>query len=461
MTEPRKLLEQAIDLSASYLETLNTRPVQAAASYAEMVEAFSEPLPENGRDPSEVIDHLAVTAEPGITATGASRYFGFVVGGAVPAAMAADVLVTAWDQPNGLTFGTPATAAIERVAGMWIKDILHLPMTASVGFVTGGLMANFTGLAAGRHHVMAAAGWDVETLGLQGAPHIRIISGAERHATIDMALRYLGIGSGRVEEIATDDQSRIELDSLHELLAAGSGPTIVTLAAGNVNTGAFDPIERAIEIAHEYGAWVHIDGAFGLWAAAAPSRRFLIKGYEKADSWAVDAHKWLNVPYDCGIAIVAHEESHRIPLGAKASYLIRSEGDPDPFELVPEFSRRARGVPVYAALASLGRSGIAELIERGCADARHFGASVSSIPGAEVLNDVVLNQVLVRFGDDDAATNAVVEGVIADGVAYVTPTMWHGRAAMRFSVANWQTTTEDIDLAVESIKRVCERQGIA
>jgi glutamate/tyrosine decarboxylase-like PLP-dependent enzyme len=274
-----------------------------------------------------------------------------------------------------------------------------------------------------------------------------------------MALRYLGIGSGHVEGVATDSQGRIELDSLHELLAAGNGPTLVTLAAGNVNTGAFDPIARAIDLAHEYGAWVHIDGAFGLWAAAAPTRRFLTEGMDHADSWAVDAHKWLNVPYDCGIAIVAHEESHRIPLGAKASYLIRSVGDPDPFELVPEFSRRARGVPVYAALASLGRSGVADLIERSCAHARHFAEGVSEIGGVVVLNEVVLNQVLVRFGDDDALTEAVIDGIIADGVAYVTPTTWHGVSAMRFSVANWQTTSDDIELTLASVARVVDRVG--
>jgi glutamate/tyrosine decarboxylase-like PLP-dependent enzyme len=269
-----------------------------------------------------------------------------------------------------------------------------------------------------------------------------------------MALRYLGIGSGRVQEVDTDEQSRIRLDELHDVLSAGSGPTIVCLAAGNVNTGAFDELGRAIDLAHEFDAWVHIDGAFGLWAAAAPSRRFLIEGFERADSWATDGHKWLNVPYDCGIAIVAHEESHRIPLGAKASYLIREGEDPDPFELVPEFSRRARGVPVYAALASLGRDGVADMIERGCMHARQFASALSAMDGVEVLNDVVLNQVLVRFADDDATTNAVIKGILADGTAYMTPSVWKGKAAMRISVANWQTSDADVAASVDAVERV-------
>jgi glutamate/tyrosine decarboxylase-like PLP-dependent enzyme len=454
MTEPRKLLERAAELAADYVESLPTRPVQAAASYHDMVVAFSEPLPEHGRDPAEVLEHIAATAEPGLVAMSSGRYFGFVVGGSVPAALAADVLVTGYDQNNGLTFGTPATAAIEKVAGGWIKDVLHLPATASVGFVTGGLMANFTGLMAGRHHVLAAAGWDVEALGLNGAPPVRVIASAERHATIDMALRYLGLGSGIVQEIETDDQSRIVLDSLRELLSAGSGPTLVCLAAGNVNTGAFDDLGRAIDLAHEFGAWVHIDGAFGLWAAATRTHRHLVEGYARADSWATDAHKWLNVPYDCGIAIVAHEESHRVPLGAKASYLIREGEDADPFELVPEFSRRARGVPVYAALSSLGRDGVADMIERGCVHAAQFAEQLGALDGVEILNDVVLNQVLVRFADDDAITNKVVAGVLADGTAYMTPSVWKGKAVMRISVANWQTTDADVAASVAAVERV-------
>jgi len=454
MTEPRKLLQQAVDHAAAYVETQPTRPIQARSSYATMLTAFTESFPEHGRDASDVIETLATTAEPGLVAMGSPRYFGFVVGGALPAALAADVLVSGWDQNTGLTFGTPSTAAIERVAASWVKDALHLPKTASVGFVTGGLMANFTGLASARHHVLAAAGWDVEVDGLQGAPRVNIIASAERHATIDMALRYLGIGSGHILAVATDAQSRIEIDSLHELLSSCSGPTIVCLAAGNINTGAFDDIGRATDLAHEFDAWVHVDGAFGLWAAAAPTRRFLVDGLERADSWATDAHKWLNVPYDCGIAIVAHEASHRIPLGGQASYLVREGGDADPFELVPEFSRRARGVPVYAALASLGREGLAEMIERCCAQARYFAARLGELDGARVLNDVVLNQVIVRFDDDDATTKAVIEGVLADGVAYMTPSTWKGQAVMRISVSNWQTTSHDVDLSFESVAKV-------
>jgi len=453
MTDTRALLHDAVDRAGDFIDSLGTRGVQATATYPEMVAAFAEPVPTHGRDAQAVLKDLATMAEPGLVAMGSGRYFGFVVGGSVPAAAAADVLVTGWDQNTGLTFGTPATAAIEHVAGDWIKELLHLPASATVGFVTGGLMANFTGLAAARHRVFADVGWDVEADGLHGAPALRLICGRERHATIDMAARYLGLGSRHMIEVATDEQSRIVLDDLRAALEGGAGPTVVCLAAGNVNTGAFDPLAEAIDLAHEYGAWVHVDGAFGLWAAAAPNRQYLTAGLERADSWATDGHKWLNVPYDCGIAIVAHEQAHRQPLGAKAAYLIREGGDPDPFELVPEFSRRARGVPVYAALASLGRDGVADLIERCCTYAADFGTSLNAVDGISVLNDVVLNQVLVRFSDSDEVTNEVAAAVLAEGVAYMTPTVWKGHAALRISVTNWRTNASDVAAAVDSIVR--------
>ena len=424
-----------------------------------MLAAFNEPLQQGPREPTEVLDQLASKADPGITAMGSGRFFGFVIGGAVPGALAADLLVTAWDQNTGLLFVTPAVAAVEHVAGQWVCDLLGLPQQSTVGFVTGGCMANFTCLAAARHHVLAKAGWDVERDGLQAAPTVRVIASAERHATVDIALHYLGLGSGTVQQVETDGQSRIYLESFRRVLESGEGPTIVSLAAGNVNTGAFDPIAEAIDLAHEHGAWVHIDGAFGLWAAVSQDLRHLVEGVERADSWATDAHKWLNVPYDCGIAIVAQADAHRSAMGAKASYLIQSDADPDPFELVPEFSRRARGVPVWAAMASLGRDGVVDLVDRCCSHARRFADRFSAMDDAEVLNDVVLNQVLVRFRDDDEVTQAVIAGVLEEGTAFMTGTTWKGVAAMRVSVSNWRTTAADVDASVDAVRRVLESIG--
>jgi len=314
-------------------------------------------------------------------------------------------------------------------------------------------MANFTGLAAGRHAVLAREGWDVEESGLQGAPRVRVIASQERHATIDVAVHLLGLGSGTVEALETDGQSRIRVADLERALAAGSGPALVSLAAGNVNTGAFDPLAEAIEVAHSYGAWVHVDGAFGLWAGASESLRPLVAGVEQADSWATDAHKWLNVPYDCGISIVRDQAALRAAMGVRAAYLVQGGGLPDPMDLVPEFSRRARGVPVWAALSALGRTGVAELIERCCAHARRFADGFAAMEGAEVLNDVVLNQVLVRFDEDDAVTRAVVAAVQDGGEAYPSGTTWKGLAGMRVSVSNWRTTEADVDRTLAAVQR--------
>jgi glutamate/tyrosine decarboxylase-like PLP-dependent enzyme len=462
MTEPLpaaqwRALDHARDRAYEWLASVPTRPVGPAATYDDMVKVLGGPLPETGVDPAAVVDALAVAIEPGLTAMASGRFFGFVIGGALPAGLATDWLVTAWDQNTGLATVTPGTVAAEAVAGGWVTGLLGLPEGSSVGFVTGGCMANMTGLAVGRHHVLAAAGWDVEADGLQGAPRVHVVVPDERHATIDLALRYLGLGAATAHHVATDDQGRVELPALAAALDACAGePTLVSLAAGNVNTGSFDPIAPAVDMAHEHGAWVHVDGAFGLWASASPAYRHLTQGVERADSWATDAHKWLNVPYDCGIAVTRHPATHRQTFGTHAAYLIESEGTADSFELVPEFSRRARGVPVYAVLRSLGRQGIADLVERCCAHARHFAEALGAVPGVAVLNDVVLNQVLVRFDDDDRVTERVVDGVLADRTAFLGPTRYKGRAAMRISVCGWQTTEDDVDQGVEAVLRALE-----
>ena len=450
-------LDRAHSHAGTWLTSLPDRPVAAAASYEELLKAFDEPLPEQGVPPDVVVDELAATIEPGLTAMPGGRFFGYVIGGTLPASLGADWLVSAWDQNTGLLTLSPGVIAAETVAARWVLGLAGLPLDCSVAFVTGGCMATFTGLAVGRHHVLAAAGWDVEADGLQGAPPVRVVVPDERHATVDLALRYLGLGGRTARLVATDDQSRLRLDDLAAALREGAGgPTLVTLQAGNVNTGAFDPMAEAIDLAHEHGAWVHVDGAFGLWAAASPAQRHLVRGYERADSWSTDAHKWLNVPYDCGLAMTRHPLDHRQTFGAHASYLMESAGPPDPIELVPEFSRRSRGVPVYAALRSLGRAGVADLVERCCAHARSLASELAAVPGVEVLNDVVLNQVLLRFDDSDDVTAAVVDRVLADRAVFLTPTVYKGRTAMRVSIVGWRTTVDDVEVAVAAVLRALE-----
>jgi glutamate/tyrosine decarboxylase-like PLP-dependent enzyme len=351
---------------------------------------------------------------------------------------------------------------VEEVAAGWVLELLGLPNTASVGFTTGCSMANFTALAAARHAVLARVGWDVETQGLFGAPEIEVVTGEEAHATILSALQMLGLGRDRVKRVAMDAQGRMVPEALREILAGvagGSGPLIVCAQAGNVNTGSFDPLEEIVPLVRERGGWLHVDGAFGLWAGAVPSLSHLVRGAEQADSWATDAHKWLNVPYDSGIVIVAHPEPHRAAMTISAAYLAQAEGcERDPFDWVPEFSRRARGFTVWAALRSLGRSGVKDLVERCCALARRFAERLESEPGVEILNEVVLNQVLVRFsspngGDADALTREVIARVQADGTCWLGGTTWHGRAAMRISVSNWSTTEGDVDVSAAAILR--------
>jgi glutamate/tyrosine decarboxylase-like PLP-dependent enzyme len=437
--ELRELLELTAGIAADFYESLPERAVFPAVDADELRNAFGGPLPEAPTDPRTVITELAAAADPGLIAEAGGRYFGFVIGGAVPASLAADWLSSAWDQNAGLYICGPSAAIVEDVAGAWLVELLGLPEHASFGFVTGGQMASFTALAAARHHVLAKAGWDVEQRGLNGAPPIRTIVGEKRHGTIDRALRMLGLGAP-TDILPADDQGRL----LAEHLRIGDEATIVCAQAGEVNTGAFDPFD-AIADARDAApnAWIHIDGAFGLWAAVSDSLRPLVAGSDRADSWATDAHKWLNVPYDSGIAFTAHPESHSASFSARAAYLVADGNTREQIDWNPEHSRRARGFPVYAAIRSLGRTGIVEMIERCCARARQFAAGIEQL-GAEVLNDVELNQVLFRFATDEETT-AAMRAVQESGEAWMSGTTWDGRAAIRISVSNWLTSEDDIE----------------
>ncbi|HWZ28548.1 MAG TPA: aminotransferase class V-fold PLP-dependent enzyme [Gemmatimonadales bacterium] len=450
-------LDAAVHAARAYLAGLPTRPVGARASVAELQAALGGPLPEEGTDAARVVADLARNADGGIVASAGPRYFGFVIGGSLPAALGADWLTSAWDQNAGIYVTSPAAAVVEDVAAGWLLDLFGLPGTASVGFVTGCQMANATCLAAARHAVLRKAGWDVEQQGLFGAPEIDVVVGAEAHVTIFVALRLLGLGASRVRTVPVDGQGRMRADLLRQALAATQGPAIVCAQAGNVNTGAFDPLDEITRITRERGAWLHVDGAFGLWAATSPAHRALTKGIERADSWATDAHKWLNVPYDCGIAIVADSSAHRGAFTASAAYLEKSADQRrDPEDWTPEFSRRGRGFTVYAALRSLGKRGVAELVQRNCAQALAMAERLSKGPGVEILNDVVLNQVLARFtpsggGDADAHTRTVVERVQNEGTCWLSGTTWQGKGAMRISVSGWNTTNEDIARSADAI----------
>jgi glutamate/tyrosine decarboxylase-like PLP-dependent enzyme len=448
-------LGEAFERATTYLDGLPERPVGPRATAADLRHALGGPLPQQPTDPQEVIAHLAKSVEDGLLPSGSGRFFGFVFGGATPAALAADWLTTAWDQNAGLYAAAPAAAVVEEVAASWLVELFGLPASTSVGFVTGAQMANFTGLAAARHDVLRRAGWDVERDGLIGAPKVRVLAGAERHDTVDRALRFLGLGTNCIEPIEVDNQGRMRADALPTI----KGPTIICAQVGNVNTGAIDPIAEICDRAHAAGAWVHVDAAFGLWAAVSPTLKTQLHGIGQADSWATDAHKWLNVPYDSGLVLCAHPDAHRAAMAVRASYLIHDEhGERDALEFNPEFSRRARGFPVYAAIRALGREGIAEIVERCCALARRFADTLAA-NGIVVLNDVVLNQVLVRFGEDDELTRAVVRAVQDEGTCWMSGTTWQGKAAMRISVSNWTTNEEDVDRSAAAVLAVAERLG--
>ena len=452
MDEREAALRRAAELGLDFLRGLGERHVGPRADAPAIRERLGTVLPETGTDAVRVVEELAAAVDPGIVASVGPRYYGFVVGGALPAAAGADWLTGAWSQNAALHAVSPAAAAAEQVAGEWMLDLLGLPADASFGLPTGAGLGNAIGLAAGRHAVLARAGWDVEARGLYGAPEITVVIGDEAHATVLTALQYLGLGRDRVTRIPADEQGRMRADAARDAIAAAAGPLLVVAQAGNVNTGAFDPLpELADAVAGHPNAWLHVDGAFGLWAAASPALRHLVAGVERADSWSTDAHKWLNVGYDCGFVATRDPEAHHAAMSASASYLMRSE-QRENWEWTLDSSRRARGFTLYAAIRSLGREGVQALVERCCALARRIADRLREADGVEILNEVVLNQVLVRFGDD-ARTRAVIGQVQADGTAWMGGTTWHGVAAMRISVSNWSTTEADADRTAEAILR--------
>jgi glutamate/tyrosine decarboxylase-like PLP-dependent enzyme len=450
MTDRYSALDHAARHANRWLDSLPTRPVPPRASAAEIVKALGTELPDNPTQADEVIELLASACEPGLTAMPSGRFFGMVIGGSHPAALAADWLVSAWDQNAVLRAVSPAHAAVEDVASAWLLDLLGLPPASGVGFVTGATMSIFTCLAAARDAVLRRVGWDVSVNGLFGAPRVRVLVGAQRHDTVDLALRYLGMGAP--EAVRADDQGRIDPGALADALDGSSAPTIVVLQAGNLHSGAFDPYPQAIEAAHAHGAWVHIDGAFGLFAAASPATRRLVTGYEQADSWTTDGHKTLNVPYDCGIAIVADRAAlHAAMKLGDMDYFIQDAAG-DSHDTVPESSRRARAIPVWALLRSLGRQGVADLVDGFCRHAKSFAAGIQAIDGAAVENDVVFSQVCASFGSDER-TVEVGRRLMADGTVWMTGSRWHGKAVLRISVSNWSTTDEDVARSLAALRR--------
>ena len=458
MTDPRSdfdpLLDRVRDLATEYLASLPERHVGARADAARVAERLRSPLPDTGEDPIAVLERLARDIDPGLVASAGPRYFGFVIGSALPASVGADWLTAAWDQNGALHALSPAAAAAEQVAGEWMKDLLGLPSEASHGLPTGAGLGNAIGMAAARHALLDRAGWDVEARGLYGAPEIEVIIGEDAHATVLTALQYLGLGRERVTSLPTDDQGRARADALEDALAAAAHrPVLVCAQAGNVNSGAFDPVhEMAAMLRRHANAWLHVDGAFGMWAATVPRLRHLVRGIGEADSWATDAHKWLNIGYDCGFVAVRDVVAHRAAMATHAAYLMPSDVNRENWEYVVDSSRRARGFALYAGLRSLGRGGVCALVDRCCRLAERMAEGVASVPEARILNDVVLNQVLVRFGDDDARTRQVIERVQASGEAWMGGTTWQGQAAMRISISNWSTTGADVDRTVEAIR---------
>ncbi|MCU1381772.1 MAG: aspartate aminotransferase family protein [Acidobacteria bacterium] len=459
-------LARALDLARGYIASRAARPVRATATLGELRHALAGPLPEHPIDPTAVIDALARAVDPGLVTTTGPRYFGFVIGGALPATVAAEWLTAVWDQAATLYVMSPAAAVVEEIAGAWLIDLFGLPPHSSFGFVTGCHMANFTALCAARHELLRRAGWDVEADGLQGAPRLRVLVGAEVHVSVVAALRMLGIGSNQIVRVAADDQGRMRPDALAAALDAGAAetPTIICAQAGNVNSGAFDPLDAIADLAGGHQAWLHVDGAFGLWAAVSSTLTHHVRGLARVDSCATDAHKWLNVPYDSGLVFVAHPAAHRAAMSMSAAYLVRSPDEPrEPMDWVPESSRRARGFAVYAALRSLGRSGVRDMIDRCCRLARRFADRLAQEPSIRILNDVVLNQVLVRIEpagkDADAATRDALRIVQEEGVCWLGGSRWHDMDAMRISVSNWATTDDDVDRSADAIIRTARRQA--
>jgi glutamate/tyrosine decarboxylase-like PLP-dependent enzyme len=458
------LLRRTAELAIAWRTGLEDRRVGAdpALTPETLRATLGGPLPQDGTDAWTVVSDLARDADPGLIAMSGPRYFGFVIGGSVPAALAADWLTSAWDQNAGLYLATPSAAMVEEVAGAWLVELLGLPVGTSVGFATGATMASTTCLAAARGAVLRAAGWDVEEEGLIGAPGVRVLVGADVHLSVLMALRYLGLGRGRAERVATDAQGRMDPDALTMALEGHTGPLIVCAQAGEVNTGAFDPFGQVVEVVRRHpGAWLHVDGAFGLWAAATPRLRHMLDGHAGADSWATDGHKWLNVPYDSGFAFVRDAAAHRAAMAGSAAYLPEGPGATrDPWNYVPELSRRARGFAAYAAIRELGANGIAALVERDHDLARRMADRLETHPAVTIVNEVVLNQVLVGIRDDDELTRDVIARVQREGTTWLGATTFQGKVRMRVSVSGWHTTTADIDRSADAILR-CLDEALA
>jgi len=462
----RDSLTLAAQHALSHLENLDRLPVTAAASLETLRSRFGKPLAAEGLPPERVVEELVRDAEGGLIGSAGGRFFAWVVGGSLPAALAADWLTAAWEQNAGIYVAGPAAAVTEEVAGQWLKELLGIPAHASFAFVTGCQMAHATCLAAARHALLARRGWNVERQGLYGAPPIRIVTSDERHGSFDRAVRLLGLGLDQVVRLPSDRQGRMRADALERALADGAGPasaggpTIVLLLAGDLNIGAYDSFETLIPIARRHDAWVHVDGAFGLWAAASPRYRHLTAGVEAADSWATDGHKWLNVPYDCGYAFIADPVAHRAAMSHRESYLAHHHEARDQMDYNPEWSRRARGFPTYAALRQLGRDGVAALVERCCTHARSLVLRIGHLPGAEVVWEPTINQGLVRFldpkpeaseEDHDRRTDAVIARILETGEVFIGGTTWRGRRAMRVSVCNWQTSEADVERSVQAV----------
>jgi glutamate/tyrosine decarboxylase-like PLP-dependent enzyme len=446
----RQILENAAQRAIAYLENLDTRKVAPLADAVAKLPVLDQPLPEKPQPPEAVLKALDEMCAGATMAISGRRFFGFVIGGSLPVTVAANWLATVWDQNSALYNVTPGTAYLEQIALRWLLELFHLPPDCGGGFVTGATVANFCALAAARHVVLERAGWNVEADGLIGAPPITVIVGGEAHPTLTKSLGLLGLGRNRLTRVPVDSQGRMRPEAMPPI----SGPTIVCTQAGNVNTGAFDPIGEVCEIAHRSGAWVHVDGAFGLWAMAVPSMAKFAAGMRSADSWATDFHKWLNVPYDSGIALVRNADALRAAMAITAEYLPTDSTHRNPSDFVPELSRRARGVEVWAALRSLGREGVVEMIERNCRQARRFAQGLQAA-GYEILNDVVLNQVLVSFGDA-AMTNRVIAEIQKDGTCWCGGTVWQGKTAMRISVCSWATTDKDVETSLQAMIRIAK-----
>lgn len=451
----KSVLEDSAQRAIAYLDSLQERAVRPAPGAIERLQALEEPLPVGAAHPQAVLARLDELVSPATLATAGPRFFGFVIGGSLPVALAANWLAGAWDQNNGLNEVTPGTARLEEVALRWLIELFDLPAGCAAGFVTGATVANFTALAAARNAVLKRAGWNVEAQGLFGAPPIQIVVGDECHPTLLKSLGLLGLGRARLTRVPVDAQGRMRADRLPKF----SGPAILCLQAGNVNTGAFDPFADLCPAAREAGAWIHVDGAFGLWARAVPALAALTRGIELADSWATDAHKWLNVPYDSGLALVRDADALRAAMAITAEYLPTASPHRNPSDYTPELSRRARGVEIWAALKALGRSGVAEMIERNCRQARRFAALLHEA-GHEILNEVALNQVLVSFGDEQA-TQRAIRAIQEDGTCWAGVTVWQGRTAMRISVCSWATTDEDVERSAQAMIRCAKARRTA